>query len=223
MPHAYRLCLAAGARGLVHLRRGDTAAAIGPLEHGLSLTEESSFRAHWPRIAGWLGSAYAAANRAGEALPLLEQSVKRPVPILRASCSAALAEAYLHVGRLDEASALADEMLAWTAQRGERGTHAWLLWLAAEIGARRSTQARADPARREAEARYLQALACAGDLEMRPLVARCHLGLGSLRGGAGERPQRREHVETARLMFGEMGMRSWRARADALLVAIASG
>ena len=220
MPHAYRLSLAASARGLVHLRRGAAAAAIGPFEHSLNLAEESNFRAAWPWIASWLGSAYVAANRSREALPLLERSIKRAVPRERGSCSAALAEAYLHLGRIDDAAALADEMLAWTAHRGERGTHAWVLWLSGEICARRSTEDGADTGRRDAEARYMEALARAGDLEMRPLVARCYLGLGSLRGI--ERARRREHAETAHRMFDEMGMRSWRDRADAELAAIAS-
>jgi tetratricopeptide (TPR) repeat protein len=222
MPHAYRLTLAASVRGLVHLRRGDAVAALGPLEYGLNLAMESSFRAAVPRTAGWLALAYAAANRGREALSLVEQSVDRALPLHRGPGSAILAEAYLHMGRIEEAAALADEVLPWTAERGERGTHAWLLWLSAEIGARRSPPAGAEPGAREAEARYLRALAAARDLEMRPLVARCHLGLGSLPGSAAKRAQRREHVETARLMFGEMGMRSWRERADALLVSTAS-
>jgi tetratricopeptide (TPR) repeat protein len=204
------------------LRRGDAAAAIGPLEYGLTLAVESSFRASSPLTASWLGSAYAATNREREALSSLEPAVKSAVPWLRGSCSAALAEAYLHMGRIDEAAALADETLAWTAERGERGTRAWVLWLSAEICARRSIEAGADIEAGEAKARYLQALACADDLEMRPLVARCRLGLGSLRGSAGDVGHRREHLETARRMFSEMGMRSWRERADALLVSIAS-
>ena len=167
-----------------------------------------------------LVAAYAAAGREREALSLLEPSVKPVVPCVRGSCSAALAEAYLHLGRVEEADALADELLAWSTQRGERGSHAWGLWLSAEICARRSIEAGADTGSREAEARYLRALAAAGDLEMRPLVARCHLGLASLR--STERARRREHVESARRLFGEMGMRSWRERADAALVAIAS-
>ena len=222
MPHAYRLSLAAAARGLVHLRRGEAAAAIGPLEYGLTLAVESSYRASFPRIASLLVAAYAAASREREALSLLEPSVTLAVPCVRGSCSAALGEAYLHLGRVEEAEALADELLAWSAQRAERGSHAWGLWLSAEICARRSIEAGADQQTREAEARYLLALASAGELEMRPLVARCHLGLGSLPGGTGERAQRGEHLETARLMFGEMGMRSWRERADADLGAVAS-
>jgi tetratricopeptide (TPR) repeat protein len=222
VPHAYRLSLAAASRGLVNLRRGEAAAAIGLLEHGLTLAEESSARAAIPMVTSWLGAAYAAVSRGPEALSVLERSVKRPVPWLRGACHAALAEAYLQVGRIDDADPLAEETLAWTGETGERGTHAWLLWLSAEIRARRSVDARAGDGRREAEARYLRALALARDLEMRPLVARCHLGIGSLGGGAGDRAQRREHLETARLTFGEMGMRSWQERAAAALAAIAS-
>ena len=68
-----------------------------------------------------------------------------------------------------------------------------------------------------AEAHYRQALALAEELGLRPLMAHCHLGLGALYRRAGTRPQAREHLTTARTMFGEMDMRYWREQAEAEL------
>jgi hypothetical protein len=48
----------------------------------------------------------------------------------------------------------------------------------------------------------------ASELEMRPLVAHCHLGLGRLYQRTGKREQAQEHLTTATAMYGEMGMTS---------------
>jgi hypothetical protein len=50
---------------------------------------------------------------------------------------------------------------------------------------------------------------------MRPLVANCHLGLGTLHARAGHAQQARNHLTTAISMYGEMDMRFWRQRAHA--------
>lgn len=41
---------------------------------------------------------------------------------------------------------------------------------------------------------------------MRPLVAHCHLGLGTFYRRTGQREQAREHLITAMTMYGEMGL-----------------
>ncbi|HEV8310832.1 MAG TPA: hypothetical protein VGW35_24495 [Methylomirabilota bacterium] len=41
---------------------------------------------------------------------------------------------------------------------------------------------------------------------MRPLIAHCHLGLGTLYGRTGRREQAREHLGSATTMFREMDM-----------------
>jgi tetratricopeptide (TPR) repeat protein len=61
----------------------------------------------------------------------------------------------------------------------------------------------------DAEGYYREALALAGDLGMRPLVAHCHLGLGKLYQRTGKRKQAQEHLATATTMYGEMGMTYW--------------
>ena len=72
-----------------------------------------------------------------------------------------------------------------------------------------------------AAAHYGAAMTLASELEMRPLVAHCHLGLGVLYRRAGTRQPAREHLTTAGTMFGEMDMRYWLTQAEAELKELA--
>jgi hypothetical protein len=49
-------------------------------------------------------------------------------------------------------------------------------------------------------------MSLASQLEMRPLVAHCHTGLGRLYRRTSDPHQAQEHLTTARAMYGEMGM-----------------
>ena len=50
---------------------------------------------------------------------------------------------------------------------------------------------------------------------MRPLVAHCHLGLGTLHRRAGEGAKAEEHLTTAVTMYREMDMGFWLEKAGA--------
>ena len=54
---------------------------------------------------------------------------------------------------------------------------------------------------------------------MRPLVAHCHLGLGTLYRRTGKREQAHEHLTTAATMYREMDMRFWLEKAETELKA----
>jgi hypothetical protein len=60
-------------------------------------------------------------------------------------------------------------------------------------------------------------MALAEELGMRPLVARCQLGVGSLWLSVGRRASAREHLERAAATFGELDMPCWLAQAEAAL------
>jgi hypothetical protein len=60
-------------------------------------------------------------------------------------------------------------------------------------------------------------MALATELEMHPLVAHCHLGLGKLYGRTGDRAKAEEHLVTATAMYREMDMTSWLEKAGAEL------
>lgn len=84
-------------------------------------------------------------------------------------------ETCLWADRLEEAERLAVEALAVARERGERGDEGWALHLTAEVAARREP-----PDLDRAAAVYREALTIAIALEMHPLEARCHLGLGAV-------------------------------------------
>jgi hypothetical protein len=68
---------------------------------------------------------------------------------------------------------------------------------------------------------YRQAMRLAGELEMRPLVAHCHLGLGKLYRRTGKARKAQEYLATATTMYGEMDMQFWLAQAEAEMRALA--
>jgi Tetratricopeptide repeat len=73
---------------------------------------------------------------------------------------------------------------------------------------------------KDAEGYYREALALAGELGMRPLVAHCHLGLSKLYRRTAKREQAREHLTTATTIYREMDMRFWLEQAEVELQAL---
>jgi tetratricopeptide (TPR) repeat protein len=122
-----------------------------------------------------------------------------------------LAEGYLLADRPDEAKRTADQALELAREREERGFEAWALRLQAEIAAT------ATPIGEVAETRYREAMALATELEMRPLVAHSHLGLGELYRRTGDSAKAAEHLTSATAMYREMGMTFWREKTKATL------
>jgi tetratricopeptide (TPR) repeat protein len=120
-----------------------------------------------------------------------------------------LGDAYLAAEQLEDARAVADRGLALARQRGERGYEAWALRLLAEIAAHPR-----GPDVEAARAHYGAALALATELGMRPLVAHCHLGLGTLYRRTGDRSKAKEHLTTATTMYREMGMGFYLTQAE---------
>ena len=76
----------------------------------------------------------------------------------------------------------------------------------------RSPRIHSAPATDEAEGYYREAFALAERLDMRPLVAHCHRGLGTLFGRTASRELADEHLTTATAMYREMGMAFWLER-----------
>jgi predicted protein tyrosine phosphatase len=69
-----------------------------------------------------------------------------------------------------------------------------------------------------AEAHYRQALALADELGMRPLVAHCHRGLGTLYATAGQWEQARVELAAAIDLYRAMDMTFWLPQTEAALV-----
>jgi len=103
----------------------------------------------------------------------------------------------------------AGRALSLSRDAQERGHEARALRLLGEIAARRNP-----PDVEQADGYYRQALELANQLGMRPLVAHCHLGLGTLYGRTGKRQEAREHLAAATMMYREMGMTYWLEQAE---------
>ena len=122
-----------------------------------------------------------------------------------------LGEACLFADGVDEASAAAQRALTLASERGQRGDAAAALHVLGEAAARGSLDSD------KAEHHYLAAIALAEELEMRPLLARSHLGIGRLYVRAGDRDRAEDHLLTATRLFIAMDMPLWLRRAASAL------
>ena len=175
--HPYNLYTAYFAVGCMHLRKGAIDKAIAALERSLELCRSWDIQQNILRVAAFLGNAYAAIGRVGEALPVLELAKNR---VRLSFIRGQLAQGYLLIGRLEEAESLASRALDFSRRHAERGNEARALYVLGEIA---SYDDSLDVDR--SVAHYQQAMALAEELRMRPLLAHCHAGLGKLYGKTG--------------------------------------
>jgi class 3 adenylate cyclase/tetratricopeptide (TPR) repeat protein len=204
--------------GRVYLDRGDDGRALPLLERGVEVSRTNSL----PNALAWalaiLGAAHTLAGRATDAVPLQEEAleVARSHGILSgyAYWTTWLGEAYLAVGRIADARRMATTALDAALERQERVSQVVALRALGEI----ASDGQLSDAN-ESEAKYREALALAEVMEMRPLQAHCHLGLGKLYARAGRRDEARAELRAAVEMLGEMGMTFWLPEAEAELTA----
>jgi hypothetical protein len=107
------------------------------------------------------------------------------------------------------AAAHARDTVALMRRLGARGSEAEALALCGDVAR--------DSVAGAAEAYYRDALTLANELDMRPLVAHCHLGLGRLHADHDREAQAKEHLGAVATMYREMAMRSWLGQAEAAL------
>jgi tetratricopeptide (TPR) repeat protein len=215
--HSYTLHFGLFGLGLAHLQRGDLPRATRVLERGLDLCRTWQFSLGTPQVAAALGAAYALAGRADEALPLVAGAVEEfrrrqnhEYPAFILQCAGTT---YLSAGRIDEAASHACEALALTRRLGARASEAHALCLAGDVALTAGAE--------DAEAHYREALALAGELGMRPLIAHGHLGLGKLYRRTDKRQQAQEHLTTAVSAYREMDMRFWLEQAEMVMTELA--
>jgi class 3 adenylate cyclase/tetratricopeptide (TPR) repeat protein len=212
--HPFSLIWAYFGIGHLYLRTGDVHRSIPVLERGLGLCQDWHIPALFTAVASPLGAAYALSGRATEALPLLEQAASKGQE-LQALAFTRLSEAYLLVGRTEDACDRAQRALALSQQYKQRGYQAYALRLLGDIAAHRDP-----PAVEEAEAYYRQAVALANELGMRPLQAHCHLGLGTLYAKIGQQEQARAEYSIAIELYKAMDMTFWLPQAEAALAQV---
>jgi tetratricopeptide (TPR) repeat protein len=195
------------------LRRGEFQEAITNLERAVRTCRTGDVPVIFAIAASPLASAYCLTGRPDAALDLLKEAIDQAIAIgdpfghwLRA---AGRAEAYLLVGRAADALPLAQRGVEISKAVKGRGVMSWALRLMGEVAA-----AQTPPLVDEAAAAYREALEMAQEMGMRPLEARCRLGLGLLYQQAA-RPEE-AHSEFAYAAEGlrALGMHTWLGRAE---------
>jgi tetratricopeptide (TPR) repeat protein len=208
--------IAHGCLGHLYLAQGDLEHAMRVLEQGLALCRASGNRSVLPMIAAGLGSASALQGRLAEGCTLLEEAssegIRMGMLLHHSRWVAWLSEVCRLAGRGDEAWQYARQALDLARQQKARGDEALALH---QLG---TVHAHTDPPDAEqAETHYQQALALAESLGMRPLVAHCHFGLGTLYTKLGRREQAHAELSAAIDLYRAMEMTFWLPRAEAAL------
>ena len=213
LDHPFSIVVACIDLGYVKSRRGELTEATGLLERAVAQCREWDITNHAPIALASLGHACAWSGRLDEGISYLQQALtayeRAGIGFRHSLTVERLGEAYLRADQVDHASACADRAVALARERGERGFEAWALHLLGEIASHRT---RVDAT--TAAAHYGAAMALASDLDMRPLAAHCHAGLGRLHRRTGADEQAQTHLTTARAMYGEMGMTTWLERLE---------
>src|SRR5262245_44141975 len=205
--------------GELYLAQGDLEHAMRVLEQGLGLCRASGNRNMLPLIGAGLGYASALQGRLTEGRALLEEGIGESMRtggrLGVAYRVAWLSEVCRLAGRGEEAGQHAHQALDLARQHKARGDEALALH---QLGV---VQAHADPLdAAQAETYYQQALALADELGMRPLVAHCHHGLGTLYATIGQREQARTALAAAIDLYRAMEMTFWLPQTEAALVQV---
>jgi tetratricopeptide (TPR) repeat protein len=208
--------VAHGCLGNLYLAKGDLEHAIRMLDQSLALCRASGNLDWLRRTVAGLGYAYALQGRLAEGGALVEEAISESIRTgARQNQSrwvAWLSEVCRLAGRGDEAWQHARQALDLARRQKERGNEALAL---CQLGA---VYAQADPPDvAQAETHYQQALALAEELGMRPLIAHCHRGLGTLYAEIGRHEPARAELSIAIELYRAMDMTFWLPQAEAAL------
>lgn len=191
--------------GLIHLLRGNADRARAIVEPGVDLARNAAVRFLLPFNLALLGATATLAGRKAHALAAtLEawegvqasgiRSRRSEVWRLRAEALLANADA--------AARAIAETACSLAREDSALGEEAWALKTLADVhaaGGAAGYEAAADC--------YERGLRIAEELQMRPLVAHCHAGLGRLGAAGGRLGDAQPHIRLAREMYQAMDMR----------------
>jgi DNA-binding NtrC family response regulator/tetratricopeptide (TPR) repeat protein len=210
--------LAHYAAGTIDMWKGNWGPARALLERAVQLLEEGQQILQLSYVNGPLAWTLAALGETPEAATRAEAAERR-LDLVRslgrkgggAETCIALSHCYLILQRVDDA----DRIAARVAEDGTPASQAQALRLQAEIAMHPS---RWHPG--TAEDCYHRALVLAEQCEMRPLVAHCRFGLGTLCRQTAERSAAVEHLTIATTMYREMQTTSWQERAESVLAAV---
>ena len=216
LDHPYSLVIAC--LGLAYLAgvRGELSRAARLLERAVAQCRDWNMPLLAPAAMASLGHVYAWSRRTKESVLSLEQALtayeSAGIGYLHSLSVMQLGEVYLLTDRIEDARAWAEHAVTLARERGERGQEAWALRLLGEVVAHQKA-----PDVATAETHFGFAMTLATELGMRPLIAHCHLGLGTLYRGSGDHAKAQEHLTIAATMYREMDMGFWLQKAEAEL------
>jgi tetratricopeptide (TPR) repeat protein len=215
--HAYTIGETYQAAGLVRLIQGDWPGACSLLEHSSAVLRAGNVPVSLTAslaAAAWafaqLGEEDRALERIRETELLLEHHATRGLLVIRRWTSRWLARACLQLGRLYDVQRLANRAVECLPPQTGLAAHTFHL-----LGDIASHPDGFDA--ESAEAHYARALALAEPRGMRPLVARCHLGRGTLYRKVGRREEARAALSRSAELFRDMDMTFWLSQAEAEL------
>jgi len=196
--------------GLHHLARGEIRQAAEALERGYAICQTYGMPTHVPRITAELGLAWALEGRATDSIPMIQRAAEEAASRKQAASYSIvqllLGEVLFLADRPSEAAQAAARALDLFRRQGERAYEASALRLQGDIAAREVGV--------DAETHYAAARVLAGELGMRPLAARCDLGLARLFHKQGSREGAITAYRQASSAFAALGMQHYLARSD---------
>ncbi len=200
----YSLAFSHYCLGTVLAFQGDVSKSITALEQSREICSSWILPLMLPLIGTSLGYAYRLADRVDEAISLLEETERESSAMHRlgglAMIVVRLGEAYLRKSRIADAERCARHALSLSRKHGERGHEAYALRLLGELDITEPHHPNGS------ESHLLQALQRAEELDLRPLVAQCHVGLGKQYRHTGQQASAERHLAAASALFGELGM-----------------
>jgi tetratricopeptide (TPR) repeat protein len=215
--HAYILVQTYRAAAILHLLENDWAKARAATERWLGVARTRNVTTHLPialAASSWVlahaGEVSEARDQRRESRLITERLTARGYAINLGWTYHALGRASFALGEIGEAWSLGTRAVECARSYPGAAAHAW--HLLGDIAAHRD---RGDAER--AEALYRRALTLAEPRHMRPLVAHCHLGLGTLFRQTGRRDLAREQLALALTMYRALAVRAWPDRAEAEL------
>ena len=204
--HPHSLVQSIAYLAYVHQRRAGHVEVQALCRRGIALAvQDAGTILEVPMLRAFLGHTLVHSGAVEEGLQSIKDGIQAQTAIgVRAGLASPvslLSDALLVANRLDEAVAEAERARGLAADCGERRGDATFHQLMGDIAARRDP-----PAIELAEASYRQSVALATELGLRPIVAHCHRGLGTLYQRMGRSEQAKQHLDTAATMYREMGM-----------------
>ena len=178
--------------------------ATRTLEHALDLCRMADMPVYVPLVGAPLGLVQAMGGRVAEGVALTAEAVQRAEARRQVALLAwtllRSGEAHVFAGNQSEAGEILERALALFREHGERGGEAYAQRALAEVAQREGDLDRSMRL-------YSQGHTLAQDLRMRPLAARCELGIGtvSTRQSAGDSSR----MACAISEMAAMGMRYW--------------